>query len=357
MEEGSKRVEGYGLGETQYVVSPKPGEIPMEKKALASLLVITLALCLTTCAPQPQSSLFVVEGVKLVEIDSQIGKADQLVAKGYDFGISSNGEKIAYSTWDSSTTTNIWVLEESNVQKIAQVPYSTESILGPFTWSSDDSHIAFLSGEISSYGQELVVLDMNTGKWQHVASSVPRYAWRPRSQQIAAFLAQGDDQGGLYLLDLIQQTRQRLMKSYIEDMAWSPDGKQIAVVANEYSQIPLIRKLVIIDIASSTQKVIYSEAVNVSGLSWSPDGKYIMLRTEFRNLLIVDSKGKNTQIVSKQAYHYGATWSPDSKSIAYFKEDQGSRDPFLMVVFELESGSEKVLVSQASPASDLLAWR
>jgi Tol biopolymer transport system component len=320
----------------------------MKRKLLVLPLAaaILLSYKFITTTPNPQSHLFML-GVSIVSVNPQTGKTHQWGIGSYGVGVSPDGKRFAYATTDSSTT-HIWVSDGSNARKIAEFPYAITSMQGCLTWSDDSRQIAFL------HSKQLVILDVDTGKWQYIATPVTKYAWRPHSQQIAIFLTAGGMDSGLYLLDLTQQTRQHLGREYIRDIAWSPSGDQIAIATP--SQDFVTEELVIIDVNSNVQRMIYSGTNYIDGLTWSPDGQSIMLRANYDKILLVDTSSREIRLVSDQAFYRGNVWSPDGEFIAYLKEDQETHDPFL-VVFEVESDSERVLTTQVSPSVNRLVWR
>src|SRR5947207_928464 len=103
---------------------------------------------------------------------------------------------------------------------------------------------------------------------------------------------------------------------------WSPDGTQLAWLSDASGEY----QLMIGDplgIAARRTIALPSTAF-FSGTAWSPDGTQILLQDNHRNLWLIEVPGgKATKIDTDNfpdpARSFDATWSPDSKWIAYSK--------------------------------------
>lgn len=106
------------------------------------------------------------------------------------------------------------------------------------------------------------------------------------------------------------------------DLAWSPDGKQIAFVSTRNGKLDIH----VIDVASRAVKQLTNNAV-LGGLSaapdWSPDGEHIayeqVVRGQGRTIYTMDANGRNQKplIPANHLFRYGPRWSPDGDAILY----------------------------------------
>jgi tricorn protease len=104
--------------------------------------------------------------------------------------------------------------------------------------------------------------------------------------------------------------------------AWSPDGAQLAWLSDssgEY-QVMIGDPLGV----SPARAIQLPSTAFYSGLVWSPDGTQLLIQDNHRNLWTIEvSSGKATKIDTDNypdpIRQFDATWSPDSKWIAYSK--------------------------------------
>ncbi len=106
------------------------------------------------------------------------------------------------------------------------------------------------------------------------------------------------------------------------DLAWSPDGEQIAFVSLRSGHIDIH----VIDVASRAVKQLTNNAV-LGGLSaapdWSPDGKHIayqqLIPGQGRTIYTMEANGRNQKpLVPADGLSRGAPrWSPDGDAILY----------------------------------------
>lgn len=143
--------------------------------------------------------------------------------------------------------------------------------------------------------------------------------------------------------------------SNFDDMALSPDGKKLAVIAHG-------------DVFVTTEKS-GGEAIQIThtpqteaDLHWSPDSTkliYTSMRSGASNIYEYDfDTDKETQLTHGTAQDENLAWDPDGKSIAY------TRDQKEVHLLTLETGKDVVLAADTmwfptlkfSPAGDWLAY-
>ncbi len=97
------------------------------------------------------------------------------------------------------------------------------------------------------------------------------------------------------------------------DVTWSPDGKQLVVNGDH-----ILVKLVL---ASGKQTVIYRNAAtqpSVDGPVWSPDGSRIAFSLYPKTIKLIDPDGKNMRTFTDAGeFNLYPDWSPDSRTIAF----------------------------------------
>jgi serine/threonine protein kinase/Tol biopolymer transport system component len=110
------------------------------------------------------------------------------------------------------------------------------------------------------------------------------------------------------------------------DPALSPDGNRI--LFGKFDRAKGYR-MCVMDVAGGNVKVL-SPNDNRFGYvypAWSPNGKRIAWTDEFEKklqLFVADADGKNArQLTNEGAYNTHASWSPDSKQIAFIRSDNG----------------------------------
>ena len=104
--------------------------------------------------------------------------------------------------------------------------------------------------------------------------------------------------------------------------AWSPDGAQLAWLSDASGEYQLMLGDPL-GVAAPRTIALPSTAF-FSAPAWSPDGTQILLQDNHRNLWMIEvSSGKSTTIDTDNypdpGRSFDATWSPDSKWIAYSK--------------------------------------
>lgn len=137
-------------------------------------------------------------------------------------------------------------------------------------------------------------------------------------------------------------------KGYPSVMDWSPDGRQILAVL--YSQIDE-QSILLIDASDGfvrnlknlTFPVTYSSG-RAGHMDFSPDGKFIAY--EFHNdihILAADGKTENT-IVKHPANDRLLGWTPDGKYVLFRSDRTGVNDVWLLPMTDGKAGGEPELI-------------
>ncbi len=207
-------------------------------------------------------------------------------------------------------------------------------------------------------------------------------SWSPAGGSVV-FVSGRSGGAQLFLMDMASRQTDRISKegtSYLYPR-WSPDGKRIAAIsgANENHDIVVFDGLPITQAASATagvhaasnvaatasasakspsERFLTTWAYDDLSPSWSPDGKRIAFYSNYNaegdpkiwSLLVVDADGSiptegEKLIASVVAYNVipdvssGPAWLPDSKRIAYVRNDKQDYSPIYVVDVNTRKGA------------------
>jgi WD40 repeat protein len=188
-------------------------------------------------------------------------------------------------------------------------------------WSFDGRFLA------SKFNETVTVWNAKSFE-QHTTNEQLGYGllrvWSPTDYRLS-----GNDSKGLWVWNVETNAVQRTAEAITEGgpdafkaIAWSPDGKQIAVVANAY-------RLYIVDAETLECKHQFQPTTTtIRALAWSPDSKFLAVAAAQPSAIIVSVE--TGDIVKKlDAHSYevrSVAWSKDGQRIA-----TGGADRQLMV--------------------------
>ena len=214
-------------------------------------------------SPDGKKLAFYLGGLAVMDLAS--GKTGAKSAgKHYPFSWSPNGRYILYSNDRSQTTMTM----DTKAGKHLSFPVGVESV-----WMADGKLLTSVAGD-------LLVLDLATGKSRIVAKGIgARCPFIPKGASYAwVRISENPPHGkGIYRVDLKTGKLEKQVSMHAKSLYWSPDGKQFAFLAD-----------------------------------WALDA-----RTPIQTCLYLGStRNWEFKIAAKGAGN-AASWSPDSKSIAY----------------------------------------
>jgi tricorn protease len=170
------------------------------------------------------------------------------------------------------------------------------------------------------------------------------------SNKRAAIIAHGE----LFTIATDRGEPQRVSDSPWKEQSprWSPNGKWIAFVSDRTGR----EEVFVSDELGKNPKKISDADCDKTGLIWSPDSKSLMWSGSDHKLRLVDvDSGKSDIVATSEAGNVtGAQFSPDGKWISYAKQDKLLRSH--VWVKELSSGQERMIGGEDFLLSNGAKW-
>jgi WD40 repeat protein len=182
-------------------------------------------------------------------------KKPSLPGKPVEGSVSPDGVEVALSYWDPRYDTKLGIIQRdgTNLREITNCGGGYD-----FCWSHDKSRLAM----VVQNPQRLVILNLGSGETREVqmATSLSSQCWSPDDKQI---VFEFFENVRTYNIERGKWTS--LVKG--KHPSWSPDGNQIAFLDdNTYYAIRP---------SGEDRKLLFMKERAVSGLWWSPDGKFV----------------------------------------------------------------------------------
>ena len=277
-------------------------------------------------------------------VDVQSGKKHKLSAqhpesKFYGYGnVSPDGTMYAYIEdvmSDQLKIINIilWVVD-ANAKVLSKISLNRVDLLAP-RWLNNENLIF----DTSEYGHALLVMNPFTRKQRDIANELPllntvpvpggpwwRVEYSPDLEWVVyAYRDEANRKGlntpeGTIVRDVVKQQNLWQLKHGNESgPAWSPDGKEVAVVGN--GQLYLINR-------SGQAKPVLDETgdMRASSPSWSPDDRRIAF-WNFDSLIVYDTQtnqGIDVCIKNDEGVKPSPHWLPNNEQLSldgYFESD------------------------------------
>ncbi len=158
-------------------------------------------------------------------------------------------------------------------------------------------------------------------------------AWSPDGRKIA-LASNRDGNYEIYVINIGGANAVRLTNNNAADTqpAWSPDGKKIAFVSDREGS----QTIYIMNADGGSEKRILNNPAGEQQPSWSPDGKRIAFAGNRGDgnmeIYAVDVDGSNpTRLAySESASYLDPSWSPDGKKIAFESASDAGREIYVM---------------------------
>ena len=201
---------------------------------------------------------------------------------------------------------------------------------GSPTWSPDGRFFAYQSNDDGD--PDIYIMDVRNKISRQLTNHPDRDlspAWSPNGKWIAF---ESDRTGDLhiYRIDVDGSNLMQLTnRGNNQSPAWSPDSQWIAY--NSYqdgNRDAGIREKHFLSVmtADGRRSKQLADGPNMSGCTWSPDGKQIAfaagnIGVEGVNIIVIDVNRRNRRNLTRvgpNAWARSPAWSPDSEWIAYF---------------------------------------
>ncbi len=205
---------------------------------------------------------------------------------------------------------------------------------------------------VYQYGEQLHLLDLDTGKTRTVPVSIPSDLIRMRPEFVEVSPARGSFGLSPTGKRLLLEARGEILNLPVEDGqpinltqttdsrekngAWSPDGRWIVFVSDKTGE----EELYLIDQKAADPW----RRLTQGGLGfrmqpvWSPDSKHLIFSDKFMRLNLVDAETGTIDVIDQADYddaweRWGIqdyVWSPDSRWIAYTKMEQSMNEAIFL---------------------------
>jgi len=162
-------------------------------------------------------------------------------------------------------------------------------------------------------------------------------AWSPDGTQIAFSRARPSlaPEDALWIMDADGSNQRLVLEANPDEdfrrLAWSPDGRRIIVATERHFSVPggPSNSLVIVDLAGTMLREIQFGPTGrdlVTSLEWSPDGRSVLLGlfgypTDVATTVAVFDL--ESLVLTPLANGYDPDWSPDGSSIAFVHRQDG----------------------------------
>lgn len=221
-------------------------------------------------------------------------------------------------------------------------------------WSPDGSSFAFVTRAANF--SDIFVQDASTGVQTQLTRSSSRFledliwnfrpAWSPDGSRIAFVSDAASLNPVLWTMDAADGSARSsvqligLAQSDVDEIAWSPDGENLAVTLFEDSGPSQVALVPIGDATSSGSQLLVRQSRIISehprgamDPAWSPDGNWIAYAArEGRgtDLFVMRPDGSGRQRLTSNGFARSPEWSPDGKSLAYLSSESGSFEVWAM---------------------------
>lgn len=243
--------------------------------------------------------------------------------------------------WIAFGVLDIRIIQTNGMGKRAiieheRVPYPTDP-----KWSPDGQWIAFTGVPESSDAQIFLVRPDGSDLRQltHTPGYKGSLDWSPDGQAIVytQVTAIGDLLEREWTVDLFVYQIKTFQIRQLTDTpgiaehepAYSPVGDILAFLSYEEEGLPFFGKLMALDLASNTTRVLVETNLSIRYFAWSPDGSQIAIVAKgaegdwdsCNEIYIVNSDGSGLrQITATPAAHYSElSWYPGGNWIVFFQ--------------------------------------
>ncbi|MEP7291912.1 MAG: Ig-like domain-containing protein [Chloroflexota bacterium] len=279
--------------------------------------------------------------------------------------------RVAYLYPANGNPTNVWIVDPADPENPEQITNSPTGIYD-YGVSPDGAKIAFSENNLSGDGSDIKLIDLQSGaleqltNCQRAACIAP--IWRPDGRMIAYTRAEQDPQFGsspqrIWLLDLTTTpatTRPLFQQNQIlgYDAQWSADGTRLALV--DRGSVAIL----IYDFTDDNIISISSQAGDSGSLS--PDGTRLVYPDRVPDLsgalmnkmrMVAVDTGEFTAVSADEepVNDQRALWSPDNRHVAIARQDAREGRTIQIVIYDSQTQQFTPLTTEMR-YSNLLFW-
>lgn len=240
---------------------------------------------------------------------------------------------------------------------------------GPVAWSPDGAQLAYLArDDFFIHGQNIFVVNADGSGLRRLLQRYDSYsylAWSLDGTQLACthYTSEGPR---VVVVDVATGQLRVLSENNDSEPAWSPDGQRIAF-KREAQEVPIdtdfgtmaisTYDLYVVNADGSDPVKLTSEAGLIAGVSWSPDGQWLVFAQALvqgrgfaaHNIYRVNSRGGlPVNLTTSPENGWGPVWSPDGLRITFMSFDHRGYGSSNIYVMSVEGGDAVNLSGEAS---------
>lgn len=283
--------------------------------------------------------------------------------------------RVAFIAYDDKTEHNLYTIS-GDARNLCNLTYGAQSGYEAFDWSPDGQALVFSARSMGGFscsaytctadqyktaGLYTISVDGREMRRLTDGELVTDVAWSPDGSQIA-FLAE-HQASGTHELRVMRADGAGDAVVLIPDdhslryLRWSPDGTQIATVADINPTGDFYQTIVLVKLDSGDLHTLFSSDWRVESLDWSPDGQALAASVYIdvgRNILaeIDVESGEYQELYGED--NKGGTYSPDGTHIALLHTEL--EVPRWVESIDRTTGESKKVATLPSINSRSLSW-
>jgi len=305
---------------------------------------------------QPKRSLLKIIGISCLSITVCMFFAGAIFV--FSGGLSGpHGNRNDYPSWSPNGNNDIYLMDADglHITQLTKDLFASVYILQSAAdvepvWSPDGSHIAFTSGRdntmMNYIDTNIYVMDADSSNIKQLTGVGHEDAgpdWAPNGKQIAYVSKDtftSDDNlmenptWNIYLINVDGSNEIQLTNDPANEleMAWSPDGTQLAFISDRNGHD---FDIYVMNVDGSDVVKVTNDAGNEFGPAWSPDGSQIAFNSDHNGnvqLFVMNADGSDiTQLTSDKSNSAYPAWSPDGSHIVFESDrEDGNANIYIM---------------------------
>lgn len=286
-------------------------------------------------------------------------------------------DRVAFIVYDNSTEDGLYTIG-SDARHLCNLTYGAQSSYEAFDWSPDGQALVFSARSTGGFSCQaftctavpstiagLYSISVDGRELRQLAEEVlvEDVAWSPDGSQIA-YLQAGETNNthDLRVINANGTGEARVLipaKNRLKNVRWSPDGSQIATIVDidPPGDRDFHQDILLVDVKSGKTVSLFSSDWRVESLDWSPDGRMLAASVYVdtgRNILaeIDVESGDFTEVYGTE--NFGGAYSPDGTQIALWKSDM--QLPRSVERIDLDTGEITTLATLPGVNSRVLSW-